>query len=165
MPLDQLPAEANAVRIVVDDSDTDPDQWVAVTPPRVPQTQTLDALLGSTTPTMIDWEVALQFPCQQPFNHRLGVAEIPEYRILGDRPGAVMTSLWQDHFGGGPLGWIDLTATGRTLPTYLKDDWSQDWGSLEKYTRRDANSVPAQLDTATVPRSGTWTPGPINIAW
>ncbi|TJZ75745.1 arabinosyltransferase [Rhodococcus oryzae] len=165
VPLDQFPAEANAVRIVVDDSDTDPDQWVAVTPPRVPQTQTLDALLGSTTPTMIDWEVALQFPCQQPFNHRLGVAEIPEYRILGDRPGAAMTSLWQDHFGGGPLGWIDLTATGRTLPTYLKDDWSQDWGSLEKYTRRDANSVPAQLDTATVPRSGTWTPGPINIAW
>jgi len=42
---------------------------------------------------MIDWEVALQFPCQQPFNHRLGVAQIPEYRILPDRPGAVMTSL------------------------------------------------------------------------
>ncbi|MFC4602072.1 arabinosyltransferase domain-containing protein [Rhodococcus kronopolitis] len=165
VPLDQLPAEANAVRIVVADGDTRPDQWLAVTPPRVPQTQTLDALLGTETPTMIDWSVALQFPCQQPFNHRLGVAEIPEYRILPDRPAAVMTSLWQDHFGGGPLGWIDLTATGRTLPTYLEDDWDQDWGSLEQYTRRDANAVPAQLDSATVPRSGTWTPGPINIAW
>ncbi|MFE3291841.1 arabinosyltransferase domain-containing protein [Rhodococcus sp. NPDC059234] len=165
VPLDLLPAEANAVRIVVDDSDARPDQWVAVTPPRVPQTRTLDDLIGSHTPTMIDWSVALQFPCQQPFNHRLGVAEIPEYRILPDRPAAVMTSLWQDHFGGGPLGWIDLTATGRTLPTYLDGDWDRDWGSLEKYSRIDPNAEPAQLDTTTVRRSGVWSPGPINIAW
>nr|WP_254923164.1 arabinosyltransferase domain-containing protein [Rhodococcus sp. OK302] len=165
VPLDQLPLEANAVRIVVDDSDTQADQWVAVTPPRVPQTRTLNDLLGSTTPTMIDWEVALQFPCQQPFNHRLGVAQIPGYRILPDRPGAVMTSLWQDHFGGGPLGWIDLTATGRTLPTYLDGDWDRDWGSLEKYSRIDPNTEPAQLDTTTVRRSGMWSPAPINIAW
>ncbi|NMM90983.1 arabinosyltransferase [Rhodococcus sp. SRB_17] len=165
VPLDQLPASANAVRIAVDDSDTQADQWIAVTPPRVPQTQTLNNLLGSTTPTMIDWEVALQFPCQQPLNHRLGVAQIPEYRILPDRPGAVMTSLWQDHFGGGPLGWIDLTATGRTLPTYLDGDWDRDWGSLEKYSRIDPNTEPAQLDTTTVRRSGMWSPAPINTAW
>ncbi|MFD4181560.1 arabinosyltransferase domain-containing protein [Rhodococcus sp. NPDC058514] len=165
VPLDELPAEANAVRIVVEDTDTRPDQWLAVTPPRVPQTRTLDDVIGSQTPTMIDWAVALQFPCQQPFNHRLGVAEIPEYRILPDRPAAVMTSLWQDHFGGGPLGWIDLTATGRTLPTYLDGDWGRDWGTLEKYSRIDPNAVPAQLDTDTVRRSGTWSPGAINIAW
>ncbi|WP_435531062.1 arabinosyltransferase domain-containing protein [Rhodococcus spelaei] len=165
IPRDRIPREANAVRVVVDDSDTRPDQWVAVTPPRVPRTTTLNELVGSTTPTMIDWEVALQFPCQQPFAHRLGVAEIPEYRILPDRPGAVMTSLWQDHFGGGPLGWIDLTATGRTLPTYLDGDWDRDWGSLEQYSRIDPNAEPAQLDTATVERSGTWNPAPINIAW
>ncbi|AQA23306.1 mycobacterial cell wall arabinan synthesis family protein [Rhodococcus sp. MTM3W5.2] len=116
---------------------------------------------------MIDWSVALQFPCQRPFNHRLGVAEIPEYRILPDRPAAVMTSLWQDHFGGGPLGWIDLVVTGRTLPTYLDGDWDRDgdWGSLEQYTRIDPNAEPAQLDTVTVRRSGAWDPGPINIAW
>ncbi|MFC7449548.1 arabinosyltransferase domain-containing protein [Rhodococcus daqingensis] len=165
VPLDQLPAEVNAVRIVVDDSDTDPDQWVAVTPPRVPQTRTLNDLIGADTPTMIDWSVALQFPCQRPFDHRLGVAEIPEYRILPDRPAAVMTSLWQDHFGGGPLGWIDMTATGRTLPTYLDGDWGRDWGSLEQYARIDPNAEPAQLGTETVRRSGMWNPGPINITW
>lgn len=165
VPFDQLPPEANAVRIVAHTDPGEPEQWLAVTPPRVPRTQTLNELLGSHTPTMIDWEVALQFPCQQPFNHHLGVAEIPEYRILPDRPGAIMTSLWQDHFGGGPLGWIDLTTTSRTIPTYLAGDWDRDWGGLEQYTHRDPNAEPAQLNTTRTHRSGTWNPAPINTTW
>jgi arabinosyltransferase C len=165
VPLDHLPTEANTIRITAQDTDPDPDQWLAVTPPRVPQTHTLNDLVGSDTPTMVDWAVALQFPCQRPFDHHLGVAEIPEYRILPDRPAAVMTSLWQDHFGGGPLGWIDLIATSRTIPTYLDGDWDRDWGSLEEYTRHEPGAVLGHLDAATVQRSGAWSPGAINTTW
>nr|WP_072736976.1 arabinosyltransferase domain-containing protein [Rhodococcus triatomae] len=165
VPLDDLPLEANAVRLVVADEGSGADDWVAVTPPRVPRTQTLNDLLGSSTPVMIDWSVGLQFPCQRPFDHRLGVAEVPEYRILPDRPAAIMTTLWQDHFGGGPLGWIDLLQSGRTIPTYLRDDWDRDWGGLEQYERLAPDAAPAQLDTETVRRSGMWTPAPIITAY
>ncbi len=53
---------------------------------------------------LLDWSVGLAFPCQRPFAHRDGVAEIPEYRILPDRVGAQATNAWQDAIGGGPLG-------------------------------------------------------------
>nr|WP_040772480.1 arabinosyltransferase domain-containing protein [Rhodococcus rhodnii] len=165
VPTDRIPAEADVIRLVADDSSADSDHWIAVTPPRVPQTQTLNDLLGSDTPAMIDWSVGLQFPCQRPFDHNLGVAEIPEYRILPDRPAAVMTSLWQNHYGGGPLGWLQLSTSSSTIPTYLREDWDRDWGSLERYERRDTEAVPAEIDADTVTRSGMWTPGPTITAW
>ncbi|WP_346764768.1 arabinosyltransferase domain-containing protein [Rhodococcus sp. HNM0569] len=165
IPLDQISPDADTIRVVAQDDDPDPDRWLAVTPPRVPQTETLNQLVGSDTPTMIDWLVGLQFPCQRPFDHTAGVAEIPEYRILPDRPAAVITSLWQDHHGGGPLGWIQMSAATRTIPTYMKNDWDRDWGSLEQYTRLDQNAERADVDTTDVQRSGTWSPGPINTSY
>ncbi|MFD4366173.1 arabinosyltransferase domain-containing protein [Rhodococcus sp. NPDC058521] len=165
IPLDQAPEGADTVRLVVEDKGTGPNDWVALTPPRVPQTQTLDDLVGSDAPTMIDWAVALQFPCQRPFDHRNGVAEIPAYRILPDRPGAIMTTLWQGRSGGGPLGWIDMSTSGRTIPTYLNHDWDRDWGALEQYEPRDPNTVPAQIETTRKTRSGLWSPPPIITAW
>ncbi|MFD6464151.1 arabinosyltransferase C-terminal domain-containing protein, partial [Streptomyces roseolus] len=43
VPLDQLPGDADVVRLVAEDKDLGKDQWLAVTPPRVPQTKTLNA--------------------------------------------------------------------------------------------------------------------------
>lgn len=131
MPLDQLPAEANTVRLVADDPDTDPGQWLAVTPPRVPTMQTLQTVVGSSDPVLLDWAVGLAFPCQRPFDHRYGVAEVPQWRVLPDRIGAESTNAWQDKFGGGPLGWTDQLLSASTLATYLSNDWDRDWGSLE----------------------------------
>ncbi|MGC0364358.1 arabinosyltransferase C [Rhodococcus sp. 27YEA15] len=165
VPLSDIPVEANSIRIVVATHDNNPDQWVAVTPPRVPKTEKLQDVVGSQTPVMLDWAVGLQFPCQRPFDHRVGIAEIPEYRILPDHSGALVTSAWQDHFGGGPLGWIDLLLDARTLPSYLDNDWARDWGSIEKYSPRDPAAVPAQLDEAQVRRSGTWNPGPMTMSF
>ncbi|WP_305095170.1 arabinosyltransferase domain-containing protein [Prescottella sp. R16] len=163
VPLDQLPSDADAVRLVVADESRDPDQWIAVTPPRVPQTRTLQDVIGSDTPVLADWAVGLQFPCQQPFTHHDGVAEVPKFRILPDRGGAVSTNLWQDHIGGGPLGWTDQLLEARTIPSYLNHDWRRDWGQVEEFTPRNESAVPAEVTTVTERRSGLWNPGPMTL--
>ncbi|BCN51820.1 arabinosyltransferase [Rhodococcus hoagii] len=161
VPLDQLPAGANAVRLVASDTGLAPDQWLAVTPPRVPRMQTLQTVVGSSAPVLLDWSVGLAFPCQRPFAHRDGVAEIPEYRILPDRVGAQATNAWQDAIGGGPLGWTPLLLNAETIPTYLDGDWRRDWGSLERFTPIVESAQPAQVDVEQITRSGLWSPGPI----
>ncbi|MGW6695703.1 arabinosyltransferase domain-containing protein [Rhodococcus sp. NPDC054953] len=165
VPLDRLPAEADVVRIVAADTDIAGDQWLAFTPPRVPVTQTLQDVVGTQTPVLLDWAVGLNFPCQAQMLHRNGVAEVPEYRILPDRHGAIATGRWQDHAGGGPLGWTGMLLGARTIPSYLAHDWDRDWGSIEQFVPIDRAAGPARVDTATVTRSGTWTPGPIITAW
>lgn len=163
VPMTDIATEANAVRIVVTDNDLDPEQWVALTPPRVPRTVALNALVGAETPVLLDWAVGMNFPCQRPFDQRYGVAEIPRYRILPDRAGAISTNLWQDHFGGGPLGWLDQLQTTQTLPSYLVNDFGRDWGQIEMYAPI-TTSVPATIDTESVTRSALWSPGPIRTS-
>ncbi|MFD3705224.1 arabinosyltransferase domain-containing protein [Nocardia sp. NPDC058658] len=165
VPLDQLPAEANVVRLVAADKDLGPDQWLAVTPPRMPQTTTLSALVGRDAPVLLDWAVGLHFPCQNQMPTYNGIAELPEYRILPDRNGATITNLWQGHDGGGPLGWTQLLFTARTLPTYLNNDWDRDWGSLEQYLPLDTTATPAKVAVNPQTHWGTWTPGPTITAW
>ncbi|WP_107655175.1 arabinosyltransferase domain-containing protein [Nocardia suismassiliense] len=165
VPLDQLPGDADVVRIVASDKDLGKDQWLAVTPPRVPQTKTMTAVVGSRTPVLLDWEVVLNFPCQNLVPTHAGVGDLPTYRILPDRNGATITNLWQDHNGGGPLGWTQLLFTARALPTYLDQDWDRDWGSIEQYLPLDPNAQPAKVTIDETQRWGTWTPGHINTAW
>ncbi|WP_110293683.1 arabinosyltransferase domain-containing protein [Nocardia tenerifensis] len=165
VPMEQLPADADVVRIVASDKDLGKDQWLAVTPPRVPQTKTLTAVVGSRTPVLLDWEVVLNFPCQNLVPTHAGVADLPAYRILPDRNGATITNLWQAHDGGGPLGWTQLLFTARALPTYLDKDWDRDWGSIEQYLPLDPNAQTAKVTIDETQRWGTWTPGHINTAW
>ncbi|MFC4123564.1 arabinosyltransferase domain-containing protein [Nocardia rhizosphaerae] len=165
VPLDTVPADTSVVRLVAQDRDLGPDQWLALTPPRLPQLTTLDAVVGRETPVLLDWAVGLHFPCQQHLPTHNGISDLPEYRILPDRNGATITNLWQGHDGGGPLGWTQLLFTARTLPTYLNNDWDRDWGSLEQYLPLDSAAVPAQPAVTAENRWGTWTPGPIITAW
>ena len=104
VPLDQLPEEADAVRITAEDTNLNGDEWVAFTPPRVPQLAPLNEVIGSEKPGLLDWAVSLQFPCQRSFDHYAGVAEVPEYRISPDHPGKVTLSPFQDYNGGGVMG-------------------------------------------------------------
>ncbi|WP_165914876.1 arabinosyltransferase domain-containing protein [Nocardia alba] len=165
IPMDQLPSQTNVVRVVAADKDLGPDQWLALTPPRMPQTTTLNDLVGRSAPVLLDWAVGLHFPCQNQMPTYNGIAELPEYRILPDRNGATITNLWQGHDGGGPLGWTQLLFTARTLPTYLNNDWDRDWGSLERYLPLDATASPAKVTVDSGNRWGTWTPGPVITAW
>nr|WP_084515083.1 arabinosyltransferase domain-containing protein [Nocardia acidivorans] len=159
VPVDALPGAADVIRIHAIDPILIGDQWLAFTPPRMPKLQTLNSYLGSEQPILEDWAVGLQFPCQRPFDHRYGVAEVPNFRILPDRPLAISsTNTWQAEEFGGPLGWAEMLGSSQTVPTYLKDNWARDWGSLEKYTPYYPATA-AEIQTGTETRSGLWSPG------
>ncbi|MEH3131425.1 MAG: arabinosyltransferase domain-containing protein [Mycolicibacterium neoaurum] len=135
-PLTTAPPEANVARIVADDPNLSEDQWFAFTPPRVPVLQTAQEYLGNQTPVLMDIATASNFPCQRPFTEKLGVAELPEYRILPNFKQMVVSSnQWQSAEDGGPFLFIQALLRTSTIPTYLRDDWYRDWGSLERYVR------------------------------
>ncbi|MGE2837222.1 arabinosyltransferase domain-containing protein [Mycobacterium sp. SMC-4] len=135
-PLSWAPPEANVVRIVADDPNLSEDQWFAFTAPRVPVLETASEYLGSETPVLMDIATAANFPCQRPFSQHLGVAELPEYRILPNFKQMVASSnQWQSAEDGGPFLFIQALLRTATIPTYLRDDWYRDWGSIERYLR------------------------------
>ncbi|GGK55602.1 arabinosyltransferase domain-containing protein [Nocardia camponoti] len=154
IPLDSIPTDANAVRLVATDNDITAKQWLAVTPPRLPRLATLESVVGNTAPVLLDWHVGLAFPCQRPFAHKDGVAEAPEWRILPDRVGSDASNAWQDDIGGGPLGWTGPLLKSETVPTYLDNDLGRDWGALERFTPF-APAPPARIDVTVVTTAGT----------
>ena len=135
-PLSSAPPEANVARIVADDPNLSIEQWFGFTPPRVPVLQTANEFLGPDTPLLMDIASAAQFPCQRPFSERLGVAEVPRYRILPNLKQVVVSSnMWQSARAGGPFLFIQALLSTATVPTYLRDDWYRDWGAIERYIR------------------------------
>ena len=135
-PLKWAPPEANVARIVADDPNLSTDQWFGFTPPRVPVLETAQQFLGSKTPILMDLATAANFPCQRPFSEHLGVAELPEYRILPNlKQVAISSNMWQSARAGGPFLFIQALLTTATIPTYLRDDWYRDWGAIERYIR------------------------------
>ncbi len=103
-PLQNAPADADVARLVAKDVSPADDQWLAVTPPRVPTMRTLQEVVGSVDPVFIDWVMPLAFPCQQPMKVRNGVFEIPKWRILPDAGAVKQNSLtWMSGDAGGPL--------------------------------------------------------------
>jgi arabinosyltransferase C len=160
-PRAAIPREATQVRLVATDDDLNPLHWIAVTPPRIPQLRTLQDVVGSQDPVLLDWLVGMAFPCQRPFGHQYGVVEVPKWRILPDRFGAEANSPVMDNLGGGPLGITELLLRSTTLPTYLKDDWFRDWGALQQLTPYYPNAQPARLDLGSATRSGLWSPAPL----
>jgi arabinosyltransferase C len=161
LPMSAIPSTATQVRLVADDEDLAPQHWIALTPPRIAQLRTLQDVVGSQNPVLLDWLVGLAFPCQRPFGHQNGVDETPKWRILPDRFGAEANSPVMDNNGGGPLGVTELLVKATTVATYLKDDWSRDWGSLQRLTPYYPNAQPAQLQLGTQTRSGLWNPAPL----
>ncbi|MCG7594688.1 arabinosyltransferase domain-containing protein [Mycobacterium sp. PSTR-4-N] len=164
VPLSAIPADATRIRLVATDDDLSPTHWIAVTPPRIPELRTLQDVVGSSDPVLLDWLVGLAFPCQRPFGHRLGVIEVPKWRILPDRFGAEANSPVMDYLGGGPLGITELLLRATTVPTYLKYDWSRDWGALQQLTPYYPGADVARLDIGSATRSGLWSPAPLRLS-
>jgi arabinosyltransferase A len=133
-PLTWAPPEANVARIVAYDPNLSADEWFAFTPPRVPVLQTLQQLIGSHTPVLMDIATAANFPCQRPFSEHLGVAELPHYRVLPDhKQTAASSNGWQASETGGPFLFTQALLRTSTISTYLRGDWYRDWGSVEQY--------------------------------
>ncbi|HEV7419040.1 MAG TPA: arabinosyltransferase domain-containing protein [Mycobacterium sp.] len=163
-PLSAIPSDATQVRVIATDDDLSPQHWIAITPPRIPQLRTLQDVVGSSDPVLLDWLVGLAFPCQRPFGHHNGVTEVPKWRILPDRFGAEANSPVMDYLGGGPLGITELLLRAEPVPTYLRDDWFRDWGALQKLTPYYPNAQPARIELGTATRSGLWSPGPLRLS-
>lgn len=160
-PLKAIPPDATQIRLVATDDDLAPQHWIAVTPPRIPQLRSLQQVVGSSDPVLLDWLVGLAFPCQRPFGHNNGVTEVPKWRILPDRFGADANSPVMDNIGGGPLGISELLFRATTVPTYLRDDWFRDWGALQQLVLFYPNATPARLELGSATRSGWWSPAPL----
>ena len=164
VPLTWAPREANVARIVADDPNLSSDQWFAFTPPRVPVLQNLQQLIGSQDPVLMDIATAANFPCQRPFSEHLGIAELPQYRIMPDRKQTASSSnLWEASKSGGPFLFTQAMLWTSTIPTYLNGDWYRDWGSVEKYNRLvPADQAPnAAVDQGVVKVYGWTRQGPI----
>jgi arabinosyltransferase B len=162
-PRSKIPTDAVAVRVIAEDLSLTPEDWIAVTPPRVPELRSVQEYVGSTQPVLLDWAVGLAFPCQQPMLHSNGVADIPKFRITPDYTAKKMdTDTWEDGVNGGLLGITDLLLRAHVMATYLSHDWGRDWGSLRKFDTL-VDAPPAELDLGTATRFGWWSPGKIRI--
>ena len=65
----------------------------------------------------MDIATAANFPCQRPFTEHLGVAELPEYRILPNFKQVVVSSnQWQSAEKGGPFLFIQALLRTSTVP-------------------------------------------------
>ena len=159
----QIPGDATSVRLVVEDASLTPGDWVAVTPPRIPELKTVQQYVGSEDPVLMDWAVGLAFPCQQPMLHSNGVTEVPKVRITPDYNAKRKdTDTWQDGLNGGLLGISDLLLRQHVMATYLNRDWGRDWGSLRRFDTI-VDATPAELELGTATRSGLWSSGHIRI--
>ncbi|UQX11116.1 arabinosyltransferase domain-containing protein [Candidatus Mycobacterium methanotrophicum] len=163
-PLTWAPPEANVARIVAYDPNLSSEQWFAFTPPRAPVLQSLQQLIGSAAPVLMDIATAANFPCQRPFSEHLGIAELPQYRIMPDRKQTASSSnLWEASKSGGPFLFTQAMLWTATIPTYLGGDWYRDWGSVERYNRLvPADQAPnATVDQGVVTVYGWTRQGPI----
>ena len=161
LPMSAIPDDATQIRLTATDDDLAPQHWIVLTPPRIAHLRTLQEVVGSEDPVLLDWLVGMAFPCQRPFGHNDGVVEVPRWRILPDRFGAEANSPVMDNLGGGPLGITELLLRATTVATYLNDDWSRDWGSLQRLTLYYPEAKPARLDLGSATRSGLWSPAPM----
>ena len=162
-PRSRIPADAVAVRVVAEDLSLTPEDWIALTPPRVPELRSVQEYVGSTQPVLMDWAVGLAFPCQQPMLHSNGVTDIPKFRITPDYTAKKMdTDTWEDGINGGLLGITDLLLRAHVMATYLSHDWARDWGSLRKFDTL-VDAPPADLDLGTATHFGWYSPGKIRI--
>ncbi|CQD02212.1 cell wall arabinan synthesis protein [Mycolicibacterium conceptionense] len=159
----EIPADATYVRVIADDLSLSPGDWVAVTPPRVPEVKTVQEYVGSQQPVLMDWAVGMAFPCQQPMLHANGVTEVPKFRITPDYNAKMKdTDTWEDGINGGLLGISDLLLRQHVMATYLNKDWGRDWGSLRKFDTI-VDAAPATIELGTATHSGLYKPGRIRI--
>ncbi len=164
VPMTSVPREATVMRLHLADTNLGVWQFIGITPPRAPKLVTLQEMVGSDDPTLIDFSAAAQFPCQRPMAVTHGVSEVPQWRIKPDFVTANSQSrTWMAAKAGGPLAVVESTTTQATIPTYLKDDWHQDWGSLEKLTPLTPDAAVARVDTAPVTRWGWNRTGTIRL--
>ncbi|MCF8588885.1 arabinosyltransferase domain-containing protein [Gordonia liuliyuniae] len=160
--LKDAPPHASVVRLHVVDDAMAVQEWVAITPPRLPTLATLNDVVGRTDPVFIDWMPGLVFPCQRPMAVSHGLLELPKWRIMPDAEATRKnTQTWSDGVNGGPLGITEALLRYTLVPTYLRNDWGRDWGGLERFYPLVPDARPADIITGSHTVSGLENPAPM----
>ncbi len=76
-----VPADAGFVRLRAVDGGADTDVPLAVSAPRVPETERFADVVDPGSPVLVDWPVAFVFPCQTLSVQSEGVTDVPDWRI------------------------------------------------------------------------------------
>ena len=152
---DQVPGDADRVRLRATDDRTDAGGWIAFTGPRLVEPEPLDGWLADRGPVLVDWAIAFAWPCTGELPRVAGgVAETPGVIITapggpndpvpGERttnpspPGDIVPERWtggsdglftgQD--SGGSFAGLTAAAALRELDTRLPDEPSRRWGRV-----------------------------------
>lgn len=164
VPITAAPPKATVMRLSLLDNNLGQYQFIGITPPRAPRLQTLQQLVGSQSPTLIDFTVAAHFPCQRPMQVSNGIAQVPQWRILPDYPSTNSQSkTWQAGVDGGLLGISEATTSAQAVPTYLSNEWTREWGALERLTPLVPGAPAVTVSTAQVTRWGWSRTGSIRV--
>ena len=109
-PRAQIPADAVAVRVIAEDLSLSQGDWVAVTPPRVPEVRSVQEYVGSRAAGADGlggraWPSRASSRCCTP----TASPRSPKFRITPDYNAKLQTpTRWQDGLNGGLLGITDL---------------------------------------------------------
>ncbi|QUH00788.1 arabinosyltransferase domain-containing protein [Saccharopolyspora erythraea] len=116
-----VPAGADAVRVPG-----------AVSPPRAPRLTPMTELLPTGTAAVLDWPVALLFPCLRPASFTDGTAELPSWRVAPPSTDG-SAHITYDLATGGPFATARTLVRERQLPVYLRDDPLRDVARLYRW--------------------------------
>ncbi|MBA8827477.1 arabinosyltransferase C [Saccharopolyspora lacisalsi] len=161
--VDRAATGAEQIRVVAVDQSLGSDGWLSVSAPRVPRLTNMTEFIGDA-PTFVEWTAAFQHPCLEVPSISHGIAEMPRFRVTA---GGTLRSIgqgWSSPDAGGPFGWLSVTTSMRTLPTYLEGNIHRDWGTLYAVDPYAPRALPAQaaMNIRKETHWGTWTPGPLS---
>ncbi|MGP4016333.1 arabinosyltransferase domain-containing protein [Saccharopolyspora sp. 5N708] len=153
---------ATKMRMIAVDQTLGAEGWLAVSAPRVPKLTRMTEVIGNGA-TFVEWPAALVHPCLRISGLYNGIAEMPQFRVSAGEEVRDIGEGWSSPDAGGPFGWLTVASSVRELPTYLRNDPQQDWGSLFVVHPYDADALPAQaaLEVHSETHWGTWSPGPL----
>ncbi len=154
VPIAQVPAGADVVRVQATDYSTDRQGWLTVTGPVVRDVVGLTAFLSGRGPVLIDWPMSFAFPCQADFPKvRDGLAQAPAV-ILGGPRNYPPSNMSYDPNVGGSFAGVALTGHLVEVPSRVQNRPDLEWGRvlLVKYSaQRDRYST-----TTTHQRTPGW---------
>ena len=107
--------DADLVRVTARQPADDPESWLTVSRPRVPQTVPLADVFPAAQPALLDWQIAPLLTCRQQATLTGGVAEVPTFAVAQGRdlPEAMARS------AGGPFAAVLQAFRLEPMPTYV----------------------------------------------
>ena len=155
------PREATKVRVAAQDRALGEEGWMAFSAPRAPMLTRMTDVVGKS-PTFVEWTAAMVHPCLNVTSIHHGIAELPRFRVSGGGEVRGTGQGWSSPDAGGPFGYLNVATSMAEMPSYLRNDVGNDWGSLYEVHPYEPDALPAAAATTTYLEEhwGWWRPGP-----